>query len=491
MEIYQQKSISEKSESEPKESYSFLSKDQLDKERQKLIDEFIQISDLSKSQAELVLMNNNWNIDILMNDWFDNTQKYKENSGIAQTKESQEKLNEYFQNHKIPDNHCLICDTDIGQEDYICLECNHKFCSNCFKEYLKEKTKDQLALIPTKCPMQFCNFQVPSEIFLKVLSGENDELNIYNKCLMRNFTESNSDIKLCPNPKCDMIIKVPGHGMIEIKCRCKLSFCFKCLKKGHRPCTCEMMQIWENKNKNNNEKLESFIIKIKQCPNCHKYIEKAQGCNHMTCRKEAGGCGYEFCWICLDKWHGHSSSYVCTRFRPPELDKSNEKENDNNTTDLARYAIFFENYQDEDNAFIYANNLKDKIKEYKNLLVVHKNCLYDETMFLDKALKTVIESHQILKNTYIYGYFITNKDYSSIFRHQQEILRVKVDLLHDKIEMNLLEILKEDNPEAFKKIFNSFKGEVFSLMGAIEKFKENILVDIETHPEFIDYDILK
>ena len=61
------------------------------------------------------------------------------------------------------------------------------------------------------------------------------------------------------------------------------------LKKGHRPCTCEMIQIWENKNKNNSEKLESFIIKIKQCPNCHKYIEKAQGCNHMTCRKEAGG----------------------------------------------------------------------------------------------------------------------------------------------------------------------------------------------------------
>ena len=52
MEIYQQKSISEKSESEPTTPYSFLSKDELDKERQKLIDEFIQISDLSKSQAE-------------------------------------------------------------------------------------------------------------------------------------------------------------------------------------------------------------------------------------------------------------------------------------------------------------------------------------------------------------------------------------------------------------------------------------------------------
>ena len=25
----------------------------------------------------------------------------------------------------------------------------------------------------------------------------------------------------------------------------------------------------------------------------------------MTCRKEVGGCGYEFCWICLDEWKKH------------------------------------------------------------------------------------------------------------------------------------------------------------------------------------------
>ena len=49
--------------------YEILTTNVLEKERDSKIDEFIQISDLPRSQAELVLMNNNWNIDILMNDW--------------------------------------------------------------------------------------------------------------------------------------------------------------------------------------------------------------------------------------------------------------------------------------------------------------------------------------------------------------------------------------------------------------------------------------
>ena len=76
--------------------YEFLTKDELDKERKAKIEEFMQISSLPYSQAELVLMNNNWNIDILMNDWYDKMQKIKENSGIVQTKETQKKLKNFI-----------------------------------------------------------------------------------------------------------------------------------------------------------------------------------------------------------------------------------------------------------------------------------------------------------------------------------------------------------------------------------------------------------
>ena len=473
--------------------YEFLTKDEMDKERQKKIEEFIQYSNLTNSQAEMVLMHYNWNTDVLMNDWYDKMQKIKEISGISQTKASQEKLDKYFKKNKIPNNVCLVCETKIEPGDCICLECNHQFCFDCFKEYLKEKTNDQLTLLAAKCPMQYCNFQVPSEIFLKVLKGDKEKLNIYNKCLMRNFTESNADIKLCPNPKCDIIVKLPGHGMIEVKCHCGMTFCFKCLRDGHRPCDCEMIDFWEAKNKSDGENTKWLIVNTKQCPNCHKYIEKNQGCNHMTCRKEAGGCGYEFCWICLGEWKPHGSSwYECKKYTPSELDKNKEKIRNNMKLELERYANFFESWQEEEKSIKFAVKLTDKINQYKKQLEEVKHQPHVEVLFLDEALQTVIECHQILKNTYIFGYYMKETNATSLYKHHQEMLRRNADLLHDKIEMKYLnEILGESNLESFNKKFNHFKGEVRSLISATLKFKDNILEEIEKHPELIDYNVLK
>lgn len=45
------------------------------------------------------------------------------------------------------------------------------------------------------------------------------------------------------------------------------------------------------------ENVNWLLANTKKCPNCHAAIEKNGGCMHMTCRKNAGGCGYEFCWL--------------------------------------------------------------------------------------------------------------------------------------------------------------------------------------------------
>ena len=166
---------------------------------------------------------------------------------------------------------------------------------------------------------------------------------------MKNFTESNSDIKWCPNPNCGICIRVPGHGMKEIKCQCGTLFCFKCLRETHRPCDCEMISLWEYKNKSQSEDAKWIIVNTKQCPNCHKYIEKNQGCNHMTCRKEAGGCGYEFCWICLGEWKKHGSSwYKCTFFDPNKVDKEKEKLKNDTKFELEKYISYFDKYINHD-----------------------------------------------------------------------------------------------------------------------------------------------
>ena len=471
--------------------YEILKKKVLEKERDSKIDEFIQISDLPRSQAELVLMNNNWNIDILMNDWYDKMQKIKENSGISQTKESTKKLKEYLKTYKVEKGICPVCETDIDEGDGLSLGCGHEFCTYCYKEYLKEKMNDQLTLLASTCPMKNCNYQVPSEIFKNLFKDDKNELNIYKKCLIRNFTESNADVKLCPNPKCDKIIKLPGHGMFDIKCECGTSFCFKCLKDSHRPCDCYMLEVWEKKTKNDAENVKWLLVNTKQCPNCKKYIEKNQGCNHMTCRKEAGGCGYEFCWICLGEWAPHGTSwYKCTRVNQKELDKK-QKEITNIKLEMEKFDKSYQNFNDEENSIKYALKLEEKIELYKKFLTEKKSQTQLDVLFLDDALKTVIECHRLLKNTYIFGYYM-KKNAKSLFEHHQEMLRREADLLHEKIEMRYLtDILSINEEEKFKKDFTAYKEKVISLTNTTNKFKNNILEDIEKHPEYLDYNTLK
>ena len=39
---------------------------------------------------------------------------------------------------------------------------------------------------------------------------------------------------------------------------------------------------------------------------------------HMTCRRSEGGCGFEFCWLCLGPWSEHGDStggfYACNNY---------------------------------------------------------------------------------------------------------------------------------------------------------------------------------
>ena len=473
--------------------YEFLMKNDIEKERNKKIEEFTDYSSLTKQQAELVLINYNWNIDILMNEWFDKTQKIKENCGLSQTKESQKKINKFFQKNKFDKNVCPICFIQIEPGDEIFLECKHLFCSDCFANYLKQRVADQLTLLSTTCPLSGCNYTVTRDIFEKLLKDDKDLLKQYNKCLIRNFTESNSDIKLCPNPKCDVIIKVPGHGMIEVKCQCGFTFCFNCLRESHRPCDCDMMQYWEDKSKSDGENSKWLIVNTKQCPNCHKYIEKNQGCNHMTCRKEAGGCGYEFCWICLGEWKPHGSSYYeCKRYNPSEFDKQKEKMRLNTKYEIERYANYYNSYNEEQKAYKFALKLNEKVEKYKDALEKQKEQPHLELKFLDDAIQSVIDCHRILKNTYIFGYYMKEDKNTQLYNHHQEMLRREADLLHELLEMQELPtILGIVNLEQFNKEFANYKGRVLSLMSATSRFIENILVDIENHPDNINYNLLK
>ncbi len=82
----------------------------------------------------------------------------------------------------------------------------------------------------------------------------------------------------------------------------------------------QMILEMERKEKERQERLlneikenEQWINKnTKRCPRCTSAIEKNKGCNHMTCTH----CGYQFCWLCGEKYTSYhfSSTSKCKQF---------------------------------------------------------------------------------------------------------------------------------------------------------------------------------
>lgn len=128
-------------------------------------------------------------------------------------------------------------------------------------------------------------------------------------------------------------------------CRCGFRFCFNCCDSNigdHMPASCHDVERWMQKAtgtcflclpsrfffcffldlsrvpaylslSDESENVNWLLANTKKCPNCHAAIEKNGGCMHMTCRKNAGGCGYEFCWLV----HCYSSLFLFLSIPPP------------------------------------------------------------------------------------------------------------------------------------------------------------------------------
>lgn len=58
--------------------------------------------------------------------------------------------------------------------------------------------------------------------------------------------------------------------------------------------TCKEFQV-TNTTTDDDVKFMNFVKgkKFKQCPKCKFWVEKNQGCDHMTCK-----CRFEFCYKC-------------------------------------------------------------------------------------------------------------------------------------------------------------------------------------------------
>ena len=167
------------------------------------------------------------------------------------------------------------------------VNCMHVFHKECISLSIKAKIKNnELEIL---CPMDDC---------LKKLSVE-DMHTFLDKSLITKYYEltfkeyvslNHKDTSWCPTPNCNAVFMFLNNTNYYECPACKIEYCLKCRVQFHTGLTCQQF-----KDKGVDKSFEEFVkgAKFKQCPQCNYWVEKASGCNHMTCR-----CKKQFCYLC-------------------------------------------------------------------------------------------------------------------------------------------------------------------------------------------------
>ena len=197
----------------------------------------------------------------------------------------------------------------------------------------------------------------------------------------------------------------------------------------------------------------------------------------MTCRKEAGGCGHEFCWICYGDWKSHNNNYNCNKF-----DERAEKSKEKIKNELDKYIFNFTRYINHRKSRDICISNRELIKNRINQLFDLHSIPFIENQFLEDGLNIVEKGRRVLMYTYVFGFYLNSQSkHKLLFEHNQQLLERNCDYLHEMIEDETLKkIMEEQEFDAFNKKYTEYKAIITNYSSVTNKYIDNLINDIET-----------
>jgi len=206
---------------------------------------------------------------------------------------------------------CKICydEYDRWEKVHQFSGCEHTYCRDCLRDYLATNINEG-AVLDLTCPFPECRTEFSTKDVKFLCTSE-----IYAK--FERFTllaalRADPNARWCPNPYCNNGIKHNPATMPWVHCNaCKFEFCFHCMSERHDGAACgqEALEYLKKKHESElaaNAQFDEWasVMKalVKPCPGCKAFIEKNDGCNHMTCQNPS--CKVQFCWLCLNLFNG-------------------------------------------------------------------------------------------------------------------------------------------------------------------------------------------
>ena len=199
--------------------------------------------------------------------------------------------------------------------------CATPVCSSCLSTYIITSIRDGKSKIP--CPT--CTNEIDSTT---VLYNRELPMNIrerYQEILAQDLSEKqHTHLKLCPHcnfitilDKNDPLIREKKSRRVTqawMNCeQCHKEWCWPCYAPSHPNESCRdfkrnhtQLDVWARSRTARNTQQRN----ARRCPKCGIYIEKIDGCDHMSCTK----CNSKFCYRCgsrmrMASYIGHDAKY--------------------------------------------------------------------------------------------------------------------------------------------------------------------------------------
>ncbi|KPI34922.1 E3 ubiquitin-protein ligase dbl4 [Cyphellophora attinorum] len=420
--------------------FKVLDPQEIKAQQDKQFEEVSSVLELPPEQTAILLRHMRWNKEKLLESYMEDPERVLEAAGLGLTFAAAP------QTKTVPGFECEICYEDGPSLQTYAMKCGHRYCADCYTQYLTQKVKEDGEAARIECPKDGCTRMVDAKSLRLLVTPEIQAR--YDVLLTRTYVDDKENLKWCPAPDCEYAIDCPvkkrdlNRIVPTVRCSKQHAFCFGCTLADHLPAPCALVKKWMKKCEDDSETSNWISANTKECPKCNSTIEKNGGCNHMTCRK----CKHEFCWMCMGPWSEHGTSwYNCNRFEEKSGSEARDAQAKSRHS-LERYLHYYNRYANHEQSAKLDKDLYLKTEKKMTSLQTQSNMSWIEVQYLDAASKTLQACRQTLKWTYAFAYYLQRNNMTEIFEDNQKDLEMAVEALSAMFEkpVNELGSLKVD-----------------------------------------------
>ncbi|KAF9036978.1 hypothetical protein BDZ89DRAFT_1130013 [Hymenopellis radicata] len=181
---------------------------------------------------------------------------------------------------------CPICFDEVASP--CTFRCGHKHCRSCLKEYLLAAQDSRFFPLTCLGNEANCTELIPLAAAKEFLTASELDT-LVTAAYSAYIAKRANEFHPCPTPDCPQVYRAGPPGNILQCPACLARICSTCRSEEHEGVECpdgdgqeQAFKEWKSQHD------------VKACPGCKVDIERAEGCNHVTCTR----CQTHICWVC-------------------------------------------------------------------------------------------------------------------------------------------------------------------------------------------------